>query len=268
MLKRLGLVLLFLGIGNYSFSQSVSWIPNGSVTGITSNGTSTTFTVPLLLPDGTVSAPSLALSSDADGTGTGFYRQAANVMSFAANGVEAMRISGGALTFNAGATSYNWDSGRFYAGHDLSTLGLSNVGWQGATILRFIQGSKSKTLTESSATSFTQVAVPQTAGANHAAGKVIYEVYATDGTDTQSLAGEVYFSAVNKAGTETCSIGLVGTEVLSVSTASTLTCTHTCVTGLTDVVQIASNCVSSLVQTTFTIQSRLDMPQPNTVTPQ
>ena len=151
---------------------------------------------------------------------------------------------------------------------DAQILGGATLRFKDFYTARSIQGSKSKALTESSATSFTQVAVPQTAGANYAAGEVIYTVYATDGTDSQTLQGRVAFSAVNKAGTETCSIGVAYTEVLSVSTASTLTCTHTCVTGLTDAVQIASNCVSSLTQSTFTIESRLDMPKTNTVTPQ
>lgn len=151
---------------------------------------------------------------------------------------------------------------------DSRDIGNASILAKSLYLTRSIQGSKSKALTESSATSFTQVAVPQTAGANYAAGEVIYTVYATDGTDSQTLQGRVAFSAVNKAGTETCSIGVAYTEVLAVSTASTLTCTHTCVTGLTDAVQIASNCVSSLTQTTFTIESRLDMPRPNTVTPQ
>lgn len=38
--------------------------------------------------DGSVAAPSLALSSDIDGSGTGLYRKAANSLGFVANGVE------------------------------------------------------------------------------------------------------------------------------------------------------------------------------------
>jgi len=359
-LKRLGLVLLFLGIGNYSFSQSVSFIPNGSLTGVTSSGTSTTFTVPVLFPDGTAAAPGWAFANEPDlgcsrvsgnifrcgpsqydttwqvessdstlrvaglwfGTqGTTITNSDTHLTRDAANTL-ALRNSTNAQTFNiyntyTDASNYErleiiaqpaWNrfliaTGKlgtgtarnlvlFSSGGQVQLLGGAGAGWTLSTggafypnttdsypfggsanqiteahISRSIQGSKSKALTESSATSFTRVAVPQTAGANHAAGKVIYEVYATDGTDSQSLVGEVYFSAVNKAGTETCSIGLVGTEILAVSAVSTLTCTHTCASAAADTVDISSNCVSSLAQTTFTIQSRLDMPQPNTVTP-
>jgi len=52
-----------------------------------------TFTSPVLIPDGSVTAPGLALSSDADGSGTGLYRIAANTLGFTANGVESGRIS-------------------------------------------------------------------------------------------------------------------------------------------------------------------------------
>jgi hypothetical protein len=41
---------------------------------------------PLLLPDGTAAAPSAGWASDADGTGTGWYRNSANVMSLSING--------------------------------------------------------------------------------------------------------------------------------------------------------------------------------------
>lgn len=133
-------------------------------------------------------------------------------------------------------------------------------------ISRSIQGSKTKTLTESSATTFVTVAVPQTAGANYAAGRVGYTVYASDGTDSQTLHGVAQFSAVNKAGTETCAaIADVQTAVAESAGGSTLTCTITCVTGLTDVVGLAANCASSLTQTTLTIQARLDLEQPNTL---
>jgi hypothetical protein len=138
---------------------------------------------------------------------------------------------------------------------------------QNTFISRSIQGSKSKALTESSATAVTQIAVPQTAGANYADATIEWVVYATDGTDSQTLKGSSYLTAVNKAGTETCTVGAVGTAINAVS-AGTLTCSASCITGLTDVVQFALNCVSSLTQTTLTAQARLDMMQPNTVTPQ
>ena len=54
-----------------------------------------TFTGAAGFGDGTAGAPSIAWTSDQDGTGTGFYRQAANVISAAINGVERMRFDPG-----------------------------------------------------------------------------------------------------------------------------------------------------------------------------
>jgi hypothetical protein len=170
----------------------------------------------------------------------------------------------------------NDSSGVYYANSILSpeaddsvTLGVAATKYSTSYVSRSIQGSKSKALTESSATSFVRIAVPQTAGANYGGGSAVYTIYSTDGTDSQSLNGDIRWAMVNKAGTESCSIGEVGTPVLAESTgASTLTCTFTCATAAADTVDISANCVSSLVQTTFTAQYRLNMPQPNTVTPQ
>lgn len=57
-----------------------------------------TITTPVLFPNGSVGAPSVAFASDADGTGTGMYRVAANTIGFALNGVERYRLSGGSLS--------------------------------------------------------------------------------------------------------------------------------------------------------------------------
>jgi hypothetical protein len=139
--------------------------------------------------------------------------------------------------------------------------------WRNLALNRSIQGSKTKALTEGAATAVTQIAVPQTAGSNSADAVVQWTVYATDGTDTQTRRGSTYLAAVNKAGTETCTVGDIGTPVVAVS-AGTLTCTTSCIVGLTDVVQFALDCTSSLTQTTLNALVRLDMDQPNTVTPQ
>lgn len=56
-------------------------------------GSGGTITGPILLPDGTAAAPSLAFSSDADGSGTGLFRESANTMAFASNGINQWRIS-------------------------------------------------------------------------------------------------------------------------------------------------------------------------------
>jgi hypothetical protein len=133
-----------------------------------------------------------------------------------------------------------------------------------AYLTRSIQGSKTKALTEGAATTVATVGVPQTAGSNFAAGEVLYTVYATDGTDTQTLNGSAFFSAVNKAGTEACQLtdDQIGTEA---SSSGTLVCTVACAVGLTDVVGITFDCTSSLAQSTLNALVRFDMQQPNTL---
>lgn len=150
------------------------------------------------------------------------------------------------------------------SGDDVRTLGTSALKWQELQLSRSIQGSKTKALTEGSPTTVATVAVPQTAGSNFAAGEVRYTVYASDGTDTQTLNGSAFFSAVNKAGTETCQLtdDQIGTEAAS---AGTLVCTVACATGLTDVVGITFDCTSSLTQTSLNALVRFDMQQPNTL---
>lgn len=114
------------------------------------------------------------------------------------------------------------------------------------------EGVKTKTLTEGAATSFVQVGVPQ--GSN-VAGYVEYTCYADDGTDFQARTGIIPFSIVNKAGTETVTVGTVttATEVVAVS-SGTLTLAITGDTTPTDGVNLQANATSSLAQTTLAIK--------------
>lgn len=56
---------------------------------------SPTFSTTVNFPAGSASVPGIAFASDADGTGTGIYRSAANETSFAQNGVQKMKIEAG-----------------------------------------------------------------------------------------------------------------------------------------------------------------------------
>jgi hypothetical protein len=76
-----------------------------------------TFTGPILFPDGTITAPSIAFSSDADGSGTGFYRSAANTIGVTCNGVYAGDI-----------TAQTWSIGSGGAGTPKVTIGYMGVG--------------------------------------------------------------------------------------------------------------------------------------------
>lgn len=113
------------------------------------------------------------------------------------------------------------------------------------------------TLTEASATAVATISVPQTVGSNFEHAVVEWAVYAADATPHYQLrVGNTYLAAVNKAGTETCTVGDIGTTVVAVS-SGTLTCTTSCVTGLTDAVQFALACTSSLTQTTLEAYTRV-----------
>lgn len=78
----------------------------GGVTGLT-GGSTVVATVPYLAPNGSCAAPSFAWNSDADGTGSGWYRQAANIWSLCLNGVEIARFTGTELRLLNSATLWN-----------------------------------------------------------------------------------------------------------------------------------------------------------------
>lgn len=230
------------------------------LTGGTITGT-TTFNGPARFSDGTLSAPAITFAADTD---TGVYRSAANQIEVVLGAVSVLGFNPNYLYVTASiwpAANDTYELGSFSFGYYWRTLGLT----------RSIQGSKTKALTEGAATAFTRIAVPQTAGVNFAGGEVIYTVYETDGTDSTVLTGVAKFNCANKAGTETCS-AIVDAQTTAVSTSGvdTLACTITAVTGLTDVIDLAANCTDTgtMTQTTLNILARLDMPQPNTVTPQ
>lgn len=60
----------------------------------------------MLFPDGTDDEPSIGFAEDADGTGTGFYRPAANTIRATVNGVDSLQITAGGITLlGAGAVT-------------------------------------------------------------------------------------------------------------------------------------------------------------------
>lgn len=60
----------------------------------------------LTVGSGTAAVPSLAWSADADGTGTGFYRSAANEIAISINGTLWAKITATAFDFSAGAQDF------------------------------------------------------------------------------------------------------------------------------------------------------------------
>ena len=331
-------LLLLVGTSELRAQSSVSFLPNGSLTGVTSTGTSTVFSTPILLPDGTAAAPSLAFSGNPS---TGIYRTAAPSISFSIAGVQQFQFTNGQiwmpsntanLVFGAAADLYvyrdaantlalrngtaaqtfniyntytdasNYERGALYWNSNVLTLASQALGtggarniridssndniildtitadasdgrdigsavlWRNLYLSRSIQGSKSKSLTDAgAAVSIWRIAVPTN---GYAGGKVIFTANSTDGTDRLTTTGEVTFAGADTAGTVTCGIGTPYGLVTAYRRANTLLCTFTAVTSTTNC-DIQVTCTDNLAGAqTMAIESRLDMPTPNTVTPQ
>lgn len=108
---------------------------------------------------------------------------------------------------------------------------------------REFHNAKPVDLTESSATTIVTVAV---AAGEYVSFDMYSTVFASDGTDHQSLPTRLNVSAVNKAGTVTATITAIdGTTAAS---AGTLTCTYTAAASGNNVI-VQANAVSSLSQT-------------------
>lgn len=70
------------------FALNQTFNGNVVITGTLTVGGSFTPTGAVLAPNGTVGAPGIAFAADADGSGLGEYRVAANVLGFSSNGVQ------------------------------------------------------------------------------------------------------------------------------------------------------------------------------------
>lgn len=114
-----------------------------------------------------------------------------------------------------------------------------------------------KTLSEGVATAFVQIPVSSNIVAG---GSVEYTIRADDGIDFQARSGILIYSAVNKGGVETCTLGRADggtvvdntTDIVALS-LGTLTNTFTCNTSPTNAINIEANATSSLTQTTLHI---------------
>jgi hypothetical protein len=199
-----------------------------------------TLTGTLLLPDGSTGAPSIAWAADADGSGTGFYRGAANNIYVVGNGTASMRLNaGGILPVTTNAID----------------LGTSLLQWRTLYLSGSLQGGSTKTLAETSATGFVTITVPNSGGC---AGKVAYTVFAADATNTQIKSGELHFSAVaNSSGTVTAA-SVSDVNTLNPVSSGTLTNTMTSTTAA-NATTLLANATSSLTQTTLEIRYRVEL---------
>lgn len=105
----------------------------GGAAGLTWDGTNLAATN-LRVGDGTLGAPSLAFTSDADGTGTGLYRSDANEIAVAINGVRQINLSGatagtGAIRLNNTYTDgTNYERGVFQWVSNVLHIGTTALG--------------------------------------------------------------------------------------------------------------------------------------------
>jgi len=118
-----------------------------------------------------------------------------------------------------------------------------------------IYGVATKTLTESTATAFIQIAC---ANNSTVSGVIHFTVRANDATERQARSGSLPFSIVNISGTETVTFGTVYGDVAGLS-SGTLTVTFDYSNSPTNAVLIRANAVSSLTQTLLEIDHRTEL---------
>jgi len=132
---------------------------------------------------------------------------------------------------------------------------------------KYIEGSSAKTLTDAAAAvAVWRCAIPSN---DYLGGEIIWSTKSTDTTDYRVTQGRIRFAGVNKAGTNTCTaINVVGTDLTASSNANTLVCTWTNVVNTTNC-DLSVTCTDNTAASqTMSVNSRLDMPLPQTCTPQ
>src|SRR4051812_39282905 len=100
MRKRLG---LFVGLAAVIVaSAAIGQVPFNGTWSINELGASPVFSGSAQFDNGTAAVPSIAWTADADGTGTGLFRPAANQVGVSANGVNQLTVASGSVTAGAG----------------------------------------------------------------------------------------------------------------------------------------------------------------------
>ncbi len=119
-----------------------------------------------------------------------------------------------------------------------------------------------KTLTAATATDVVRVAI---ASRGFAGGIFSYCVRASDATDDLLRCGESEFAAVNKSGTETCTIATIGTDICSdtvtpgTCAVSTLTASLTCTSSTADTVDIEIAAAAAITETSLDVEWSLEL---------
>jgi hypothetical protein len=184
------------------------------------------------------------LHLDAVKTGTGAQRQISingSAVNIQVAGTTRMAISAtGIVPSSAGSTL------------DLGSTTSTQM-FRHAYVTTSIQGGAVKTLTETSATGFVTVAIPNSGGC---AGYVDYTVFAADATNTQLKSGQLYFSAAATSGGTVTAATISDVNTLNPVTSGTLSNTMTQTTGA-NLITLLANATSSLTQTTLEIRYRV-----------
>lgn len=229
------------------YSLTIDTNAGGSLTATSNNDGAALFV------NGTRQVPSIGFVSDNDGTGTGFFLEASANIGVSVNGGQMYRFgSGGLLNLVEGMVV-------------TPTIGGAAVFYARQSA---IEGSRSRTLADNIKTAFVVVSVPSNF---YAGGDLIWTLYCADANDRVARSGRLPWSAINDGGTETCVVGTTSSSGDAGGTTGPPTfvaVTFTCADGGTNAIQLEVQADCSLTPTTLTIQYRLDMPQPNTVTPQ
>jgi hypothetical protein len=202
-----------------------------------------TFTGVAKFPNGTAAAPSIAFSSDPQ---IGIHCEFSAIC-FDAGGATNARIDANNIYFFE-VTQHSSD---LISAAATPRLGTPANPFASAHTSQGLLNGTTKTLTESSATGLCEVAI---ASGARTSGELHVVIEADDATDFQARHMRVPFTAVNKAGVITTTLG-TPVETVSVS-AGTLTCTLTITTGASKII-LNANAVSSLTQTTLRAKWKL-----------
>jgi hypothetical protein len=231
MLRRLAVLLAALALPSVAQAQ----LCGGNICYFQSGGVIST---PLLLPDGSAALPAVGPASEPT---TGFYFTAGVArLSLAAT----QRMLWGATYMQPGST-------------DTTTLGGPTLLFSGAYLTQFIQGSKSKSLTDAGAT-VAVIRVP-IASNGYQAGTVTWNAQSTDATDYRTTNGTIQFAGISKAAAPTCTVNVVGTDLTASSNANTLVCTWSNAVNSTNC-DLSVTCTDNTAGTqTMTIKFRADM---------
>lgn len=146
-----------------------------------------------------------------------------------------------------------------------SYMGTTSYGWSNIFILRSIQGSKSKSLTDAAAAvAYATIAVPTNA---QIAGELIWTAASSAAAVRFVANGSIRFWGTDEGGTPVCGINKIGTDGEGHSSgAATLVCTWTNVVATTNCA-LSVTCTNSTAGVDpVTINARLDMPTAATVT--